>query len=124
MLALVLAVLATVAGLPPGGRTEPAGGGAASVEATGVGVPGHLRSAGVGLCCGANASDAPAPCGPGDACPPFGGCCGCVACGERVADAPLRTAPVVRRGARLERPPAGQARGIDGGGAVWHPPRG
>lgn len=123
MLALVLALLAAVAGLPsggPGGMESAAPEGVRSevVESAVVVVPAVP-------CCEAEAGGAPAaPCGPGDSCPPFGGCCACVSCVKRAAEAPPSVAPAARVGESVERAPAGAPGGIDGGGAVWHPPRG
>ncbi len=117
MLAVLLALLAAVAGLPASGTvaTETA---ATSAETAWLAGPADD-------CCGEVAADTPAhPCAPGEPCPPTGGCCACVACGKRVADAPPLARPAEPEGDTTYRVPSEGPTGIDEVDAVWHPPQG
>lgn len=64
------------------------------------------------------------PCAPGESCPPSGGCCACVSCCKRVANAPANLRPEGGEDTRASAVPAEGHPGIEEVGAVWHPPRG
>ena len=76
-------------------------------------------------CCGElTGADASHPCAPGESCPDSGGCCACVSCCKRVANAPAVLRPVASEDATAHVLPSGRRAGIEEVGAVWHPPRG
>ena len=60
----------------------------------------------------------------GESCPDSGGCCACVSCCKRVANAPVALRPVASENATAHVLPSGRRAGIEEVGAVWHPPRG
>ncbi|PAP79353.1 hypothetical protein B1759_13555 [Rubrivirga sp. SAORIC476] len=76
-------------------------------------------------CCGElSEADASHPCAPGESCPDAGGCCACVSCCKRVANAPVALRPVASENATTHVLPSGRRAGTEEVGAVWHPPRG
>ncbi|WP_412061915.1 hypothetical protein [Rubrivirga sp. IMCC45206] len=117
MLAVLLALLAAVAGLPASG-TAATETDTPSAEAVWLAGPADD-------CCGEIAAESPAhPCPPGEPCPPTGGCCACVSCGKRVADAPPVDRPAEAERDTRHRVPSEGPTGIDAVDAVWHPPQG
>ncbi|WP_412068786.1 hypothetical protein [Rubrivirga sp. IMCC43871] len=117
MLAVLLALLSAVAGLPASGTAETE---TAAASAESVWLAGPADD-----CCGEIASESTRhPCPPGEPCPPTGGCCACVSCGKRVADTPPVDRPVDAEGDTMVRAPSQEPTGVDEGDAVWHPPQG
>jgi len=118
MLAVLLALLSVAAGLSPRSPAD------ATTEAGTA--PATEVAEGADACCGAEVGDAEPshPCVPGESCPPSGGCCACVSCSQRLASAPPSVSPEEAEDATRRGVPAGTWAGIDGGDAVWHPPRG
>ena len=120
MLSVVLALLVALSGLPLSGMAASDGSAAEappSVEVLAADLPGAA-------CCGIASESLDHPCTPGEPCPPMGGCCACVSCGQRVVSMPPPVQPdvaevVTRHAVAVER-----NLGTDTIGAVWHPPRG
>ena len=115
MLALVLLVLSVLAA-PAESHVEMDPMGQAESAAVAWQVPG---------CCGeVTEADASHPCAPVESCPDSGGCCACVSCCKRVANAPAVLRPVASEDATAHVLPSGRRAGTEEVGAVWHPPRG